>query len=183
MAKAKKVSIKKDALQVPSTLNEAETLLAKMGSHQRKVIDNENEMNEAVANTKAGYTKIKNKLNDDIDEMSTALHAWAEVNKTNLLKGDAKTAKLSTGELSWRLTPWKVTLKKVDDILVALKEAKLKKFIRTKDEVDKEAILKDENSRAAAKAIKGISISRKTEFVIKPAETNIERAGEVKKAA
>ncbi|PIS34681.1 MAG: hypothetical protein COT37_01425, partial [Parcubacteria group bacterium CG08_land_8_20_14_0_20_43_9] len=72
-------------------------------------------------------------------------------------------------------------LRDVESILESLKALKLKRFIRTKEEVDKEAMLKEPET---AKTVKGVSISQHEEFVAKPAELEVEiatRVGKLKK--
>ena len=91
---------------------------------------------------------------------------------------ETKPAKLSTGELLWRTTPPSVSLpKKQDAVIQALIRADLGHLIRTKQEVNKEAILDDTD---AVKGIAGIKIKRREEFVAKPFESQIERAEPVK---
>lgn len=72
-------------------------------------------------------------------------------------------------EVSWRVRPPKVNLRGVPKLLDMLKgDRKLKKFVRVKEEINKDAILADPK---AVQDIKGISISSGVEdFVIKPFE-------------
>ena len=65
----------------------------------------------------------------------------------------------------------KVTIKGVEAVLERLIKARLKKFIRTKQEIDKEAMLKDV---ARAKKIEGVTISQDETLEIKPYETRKE---------
>ncbi|KKT96721.1 MAG: Mu-like protein prophage FluMu host-nuclease inhibitor protein gam, partial [Parcubacteria group bacterium GW2011_GWA2_45_15] len=66
----------------------------------------------------------------------------------------------------------------VESILESLKSLKLKRFIRTKEEIDKEAMLKEPET---AKTVKGVSISQHEEFVAKPTELQVEVAIQVDK--
>jgi phage host-nuclease inhibitor protein Gam len=69
------------------------------------------------------------------------------------------------------MTPPAVSLRDIKSILVSLKSLGLKQFIRTKEEVDKEAMLKEPD---IAKTVKGVSISQYEEFTAKPAELEVE---------
>lgn len=169
---AKKQRKKTTALPVPKTTEEAEQLLADIGRAQRQVSTIGNRMNDRLLKIKQEFEEGAKPLNEEIEQKFAALHAWAESNKETLLKGKAKTAKLATGELSWRTTPASVSLSKVEVVLIALKQRGLTQFIRSKDEVNKDAILADPEK---VKDIKGIKITKKEEFVAKPYESEIER--------
>ncbi|EPC4825652.1 host-nuclease inhibitor Gam family protein, partial [Salmonella enterica] len=88
-------------------------------------------------------------------------------------KGGSKTANLITGEVAWRTKPDSVSIKGVELVLETLKKLKLDRFIRRKEEVNKDAILAD---KKAVENIKGISIvSGKEVFSITPFEQEIEK--------
>lgn len=171
---AKTNRIKTAAIPVPQTRDEAEAYLLRIGALQRDVKRIESDMNDELAVIKERFEKLAQPLNDELREKFVALHAWAEANRGDLLKGDSKTAKLATGELAWRTTPPKVGLRNVGGVLEALKKLKLTQFIRTKDEVNKEAILADQESRELASGVAGITITQQEEFIAKPFETDLE---------
>lgn len=170
--------IKTDAIEAPSNQAEAEALLKEIGVLQRKVSGVENTMNDKMAVLKDKYEKEAQPLNDDIDTKFKALHVYAEANKSELLSKNSKTAKLSTGELIWRKSPPKVSVRDQDSVIVALRKHDLDDFIRTKEEVNKEAILADPDR---VDGIKGITINSKEMFVAVPFESKIERSEPVKK--
>jgi phage host-nuclease inhibitor protein Gam len=171
-ATATKQRKKTAALPVPKTAEEAELLLADIGRAQRQVSTIENRMNDRLAKIKQEFEEQAKPLNDEIEEKFAALHAWAESNKENLLKGKAKTAKLATGELSWRTTPPSVSIRNQKVVLEILKQRGLNALIRSKDEVNKEAILADPSQ---VKDIKQIVVKQREEFVAKPYESAIEK--------
>jgi len=78
---------------------------------------------------------------------------------------------LPTGFFGWRSTPPAVSLKNIKAVLKKLKELGLKRFIRIKEEPDKEAMLKEPE---VAKSVKGVSITQYEEFFIKPLELEVE---------
>jgi phage host-nuclease inhibitor protein Gam len=179
MSKSKK-RIKATAFPVvPATREQAEKLLGDIGALQRQVIKIEADMNDWLADLKAKYEKQAQPLNEEIETYFQGLHIWAEANRAVLLKGKSKTARLATGELLWRTTPPSVSLPKDQHAVIqALLRADLGHLVRTKEEVNREAVLDDPE---AVKGIAGIKIRQREEFVAKPFETQIERAEPVKK--
>lgn len=170
---APKPRIKSDAVPTPGNQEEAEDMIAQIGALQRQVIAIETAMNDELAAIKRGFEEEAQPLNAKIETLFLGVKAWAETNRTDICKGARKTVSLTSGEISWRKTPKKVTLKKVDDVIQALKSLKLDRFVRTKEEVDKEGILNDVE---AVQGVKGITISQKEEFIVKPFESEIEKA-------
>lgn len=171
-AKTKK---KADALAVPvpATREGAEELLGSIGQLQREISTIENKMNDKLAVVKAEAEQAAAEFNRMIDAKFKALHAWAEVHRDELLEGGGKTAHLATGDLSWRTTPPSVRVADGKVALHSLKFFKLERFIRTKEEIDKDAILADPK---AVLHVKGITVTQREEFVAKPFSSEIERA-------
>jgi phage host-nuclease inhibitor protein Gam len=165
--------MKAPQIPAPATLAEAEGLLAEIGSDQRQVEALETRMNEQLARIKAEFEASAAPINEAIEARFASLQAWAEAHKQTLLDRSRKTAKIATGELGWRTSPPAVRITGVPAVLEALKQLRLKRFIRVKEEVDKEAIRKDPD---AVKNVKGISITQQEEFWIKPFASEIERA-------
>ena len=79
-----------------------------------------------------------------------------------------KTANLLPGELSWRQRPPSVTIRGVDTVLDSLLRMGLGRFVRVKNEPNKEAML---NEPEAVRGIAGISIVTGVEdFIVTPFE-------------
>lgn len=174
----KKKTLKKKALKAPADRDEASKLLASIGRLQRRVEDLETRMNNRLAAIKEDYSEQAKPLLEELEAQFSALHTWAEAHRQELLDGKGKSLRLASGVLSWRTTPPKVTVTKVDAVLERLRALRLEEFIRTKEEVDKHRVLEDPET---VKGVKGISISQREEFVCKPFESQIERAKPVKK--
>ena len=173
-----KKQIKTTAVNVPVFQVEAEKALGNIGQLQREVTRIEASMNDEMARIKDKYEKQAQPVNEKIENIFHGLHMWAEANRSRLLKGKSKTVKLSTGVILWRTTPPSVRITKVLVVIEELKQKRLRNLIRTKEEVNKEAILADPSR---VKDIKGIKIKQQEEFVAKPFETEIERVEPVKK--
>jgi phage host-nuclease inhibitor protein Gam len=114
---------------------------------------------------------IETELTDELD----GVLRWAEANRAELCASGGKTVKFPTGEISWRRDPASVSISKkkgmADKIIEALKNAKLKRFLRIKLEIDKEAILKEQDAVAG---IDGLSIKQGESIYLKPYQTAIE---------
>lgn len=168
-----KKRIKSTNIQACSTREEAETCIADIGLLQRQVTDIESQMNNELAEIKKKYEELAKPVNEQIHELFMSVQAYCSVNRDSLLKNNSKTAKLTTGDVSWRTTPKKVTVRGADAVMKSLKALGLDRFIRTKEEIDKNACL---NEQEVAENVPGISFSQKEEFVVKPFESEIERA-------
>jgi phage host-nuclease inhibitor protein Gam len=132
----------------------------------------EAEMNDEIAVVKQRYEELALPFKTEIEERSKGVQAWCETNRNAITQdGRTKTVVLTSGEIQWRMRPPKVVLKGVDMILDKLKRMDLARFIRTKEEISKEAILAEPEAVAR---VAGISIEQGEDFVIKPFETNLE---------
>ena len=170
---------KRAVVAVPKSLNEAAQFLAQIGEEQRAT----NKIQSSL-NAKVDELKAKAMVNDEphqkkISELVEGLFAFAEAHRDELTDhGKRKTVEVPTGTFGWRMTPPSVKLRDVESILESLKALKLKRFIRIKEEVDKEAMLKEPET---AKTVKGVSISQREEFVAKPAVLEVEIVIQVNK--
>lgn len=168
----RKNRVKTNAIPAPKTRSDAERLLAEIGDHQRELSDLEIQMNQEIEEIKEHFNKHAKPLNEKIEQKFEGLHVWAEAHRDELCQGGRKSVELATGRIAWRLTPKKVSLSNTAKVLESLKKLGLSRFIRTKEEVDKDAVLADPD---AVEGIKGISLSQREEFAAVPAETEIER--------
>ncbi|MBU2575638.1 host-nuclease inhibitor Gam family protein, partial [Patescibacteria group bacterium] len=126
---------------------------------------------EAMADAKPRQEKVS--------ELLEGLFAFAEAHRDELTEGGKrKTVEVPTGIFGWRTTPPAVSLRDIKSILASLVSLGLERFIRTKEEVDKEAMLKEPE---VAKKVKGVSIDQREEFIAKPTELEVEITSDVNK--
>lgn len=178
---SKKIGIKRTVTPVPQNLDEAAKFLRSIGQEQRKIDGIQSTLNEKI-------DALQSKLMDDvkpheekISQLVEGLFAFAESNRDKLTDGGKrKSVELPTGLFGWRMTPPAVSLRDVKSVLTSLKSLGLKRFIRTtiKKEVNKEAMLKEPE---LAITVKGISISQREEFIVKPTELEVEIVSDIKK--
>lgn len=170
MVKEKKV--KRVVLPVPASLEEVADYVRRIGGYQRALTLIQARTNERIEAIKAQATTDCIPHQDEIEALFEGVYIFAQSHRNELTEGGKKkTVNLPTGDVCWRMTPPAVSIKDEAEVLLRLKEMKLQRFIRPKEEPDKEAMLKEPE---VAKSIKGITISQHEEFVVKPSETNIE---------
>lgn len=168
-----KTRIKAEAASfVPQSLEDVNAAIAEIGQRQRDRKRIETEMQADLAATRATYEAEAAPHADKIKELSQGVQTYCEAHRGELTReGKTKTAKLAAGEVSWRTRPPSVAIRGMAAVVDALKKLKLTQFLRVKEEVDKDAVLKDP---AVVDHVKGIAISQKEDFVIKPFATEIE---------
>lgn len=160
---------------VPQDDAQARTMIRELGDKGREALRLEAEMNDKLAKIKDEYGAKVEPIDDQIAAMKEGLKIYCEANRDRLTKGGkVKHHRFSTGEISWRVRPAKVTLRGVDAVIEAIKSKGLsKKFLRVKTEVNKDAML-EKDARAKAAAIPGVTIGSDGEdFIVEPFETEL----------
>lgn len=169
---ARRVKAPAVTVEVPQTRDQVVAAIAEIGRRERECQRIEAEMNEQLAAIKLRFESEGKPHADRIAALKEGVQIWCEANKEQLTEGGKrKTARFASGEVRWRMTPPAVRLRGVAAILAALAEKGLSRFIRTSQEVDKEAILKEPD---AVKGVAGITIGQVEEFVIVPFETKLD---------
>lgn len=164
--------IKTLAIDAPATREEASQMIKEIGDLQRERTRMEADMNDDIAKIKEAAEKAARPTNERIGHLAAAVQAFCETMREDLTQGGKrKFADLGSGLVKWRTRPPSVSIRGVDVVIETLKKLGLSRFVRTKEEINKEAILADQD---AVDGIKGISISQKEDFVIEPFETKLE---------
>lgn len=163
-------------LPVPQNDLEAASALARIGEIARQVARVEADCNAEVSKlTEAAGAKAA-PLKAEGDGLVEALKVYCEANRARLTDGKSKTIVFATGVVSWRLRPASVKLReKVDVIIERIKLLDLgAAFLRTKEEINKDAMLADAEK---AKTIAGVTIASDGEdFYVEPLEAEIAEA-------
>jgi phage host-nuclease inhibitor protein Gam len=174
-----KKMIKRTVVAIPGSLAEAAEFIGRIGKEQREIDRIQNELNEAVEKLKSKPMSESQVCNENISQLFEGLFIFAESHRNELTEdGKKKTVEVPTGIFGWRMTPPAVSLKNVKQILKELVKRRLKQFIRVKREVSKEAMLKEPELAAS---VKGVSIGQYEEFMVKPAELEVEITSDVSK--
>ena len=166
MAKLKRASA---SVAVPLDGDEAGVWLERIGEAVRSRTLIETALNEQLAALRAEAEAEARPHEAAIEQMTRGLQLWAEGNRAALTRnGATKTVRLGTaGEVAWRARPRSVRITGVDAVIETLRKLGMVKFLRTKTEIDKEAMLREP---AEAGRVPGVKVaSEGEEFVVVPA--------------
>ena len=173
MASVKKTRLKAPAVavNVPQNREMAAEAIAKIGQINRDLARIGANMNDELAAVKARFEAMADPLRLQSEALTQGVQTWAEANRDSLTQhGKVKTADLTTGKIMWRMRPPSVRITGADAVLDALRRMGLRRFIREKEEVNKEAI---QNEPDAVADVPGISISQGEDFVVEPFEAEL----------
>ncbi len=154
---------------VPQSRAEAVDAIAQIGQSQRELSRIEAAMNDELSAIKQRYEEEAAPFKKQIGDLTTGVQTWCEANRSVLTDGNkTKTVNLSSGVVKWRMTPPSVKIGRglTGAVLASIRLAGLADlFIRTSEELNKEAILAAPEKVAG---IGGLSIHQAEEFVIEP---------------
>ena len=170
---ATKPRIKKaaDAVFIPQNREQVAEAIREMGVLQRELTRIGADMNDELAAVKESYETDAEPRRLRVEALQQGVQTWSEANRDAITQnGKVKTAAFTTGEVSWRIRPPSVALKGVEAVLNSLRRLRLTRFIRKKEEVNKEAIL---NEPKAVAKVPGITISQGEDFVVTPFEAEL----------
>lgn len=143
-----------------------------LGDIQREFERSKAEMNDAIANIVKSYQPVLELQQARMTALQAGVQTWAEANRASLCAGGLKTANLVTGEVAWRQRPPSVRISNAEAVIETLLRMNLSRFVRTKEEVNKEAILSEPD---AVRGIAGVSVSSGVEdFSITPFAVEVE---------
>lgn len=173
MSTVKKTRIKQAAqLAVPQSHDECAEYINRIGRLDREIATTLAAMNDEIAVITDRYTGEFTPKQKAIGELTEGVKSWCESHRDELTgNGKTKTGKFVTGTVQWRQRPPSVAVRGVDAVLETLKRLGLGRFIRSKEEINKDAIL---NEPDAVKGVAGLSIKTGVEdFVIEPFEQEV----------
>jgi len=170
MAKAKLKS--KAQIAVPQSRDEVAADIRQLGDLQRELLRTETLMNDKIAAIVADNQPLIDAVNLRIQNLQEGVQAYAEAHREELTSnGKVKFANLVTGVVKWQKRPPSVSVRGADTVIATLKRLGLGKFVRTKEEINKEAIL---NEPEQVSGVAGIKIVKDVEdFVIEPFEQEV----------
>ncbi|ELO4806469.1 host-nuclease inhibitor Gam family protein [Escherichia coli] len=154
MAKPAKRIKNAAAAYVPQSRDAVVCDIRQIGDLQREAARLETEMNDAIAEITEKYASQIAPLKTSIETLSKGVQGWCEANRDELTNGGkVKTANLVTGDVSWRQRPPSVSIRGMDAVMETLERLGLQRFIRTKQEINKEAILLEPKAVAGVAGI------------------------------
>jgi phage host-nuclease inhibitor protein Gam len=166
--------VKAPALKVaaPADADQAAVMVARIGDIVRDLALSEAAMNETISRLKLSTGATMAPLTAEMKKLYAGIQVWAEANRAELTRDwRTKTVKLSTGELAWRNLPPRVQIKSEETVLGLLESMGLKTFLRTRTEIDRDAIRANPD---VARTVPGITIgSAGEEFIVSPATEEV----------
>jgi phage host-nuclease inhibitor protein Gam len=154
---------------VAQSQDDVASTIRQIGDVSREVTRLTGEMNDEIAVVTQKYQGLITPKQERLLSMQCGVQVWCEANRDKLTNsGRVKTANLITGNVLWRQRPPSVTVRGAESVIETLKKLALTRFIRTKEEINKEAML---NEPDAVRGIAGITVNTGIEdFVIEPFE-------------
>lgn len=174
MAKTK-TRIKQPAIAAAQDRAEVTAHIRRIGDLQREVKRLETEAGDKKAAIEEEYAALAAPYCQEILALSESVAAFCEAHKDELTEqGKTKTVDFVTGLVKWRIRPPSVKVTGVAAVLAWLKDkTAYAQFVRTKHEIDKDAIL-NQKERFADGQVPGIKIvSGVEDFVIEPTEQEL----------
>lgn len=153
--------------------DEAQAAIKQIGDLQREHARRTTVMNDAIAKITEAEAPQLDDLHKRIETLQAGVQTWCEANREQLC-GKGKTANLITGEVSWRVRPPSVRVTGEESVIDLLKRMALGRFVRSKEGVNKEAILNEPDAVSGVPGIKVVSGIE--DFVIVPFEVDTEAA-------
>ena len=142
-----------------------------LGDAQRELTRIQTGVNDQIAALTDECKGQIDALQTRIGTLTDGIQTWCEAHRAELLAGGGKEANLITGQVRWRQRPPSVSIRSRDKVLETLRALGLGRFIRSKDEPNKEAMLADPK---AVSGVAGISIVTGLEdFVVEPFEVEV----------
>lgn len=158
---------------VAQSQDDVASAIRQIGDKSREVARLTADMNDEIAVITQKYQSQITPVQERLTALQTGVQVWCEANRDKLTNsGKVKTANLVTGNVLWRQRPPSISIRGAESVIETLKKLKLSRFIRTKEEVNKEAML---NEPAEVRGIAGITIVTGVEdFVIEPFEQQVQ---------
>ncbi|RDE72699.1 host-nuclease inhibitor protein Gam [Haemophilus sputorum] len=154
------------------SVEQVQSAIKEIGDLSREHTRLTTEMNDKIGATSEQYAPQLKSLEKEIEPLQKAVQEYCEANRDELTEfGKTKTANFVTGEVQWRQRPPSVAIRGAEAVMEFLQRMGFDRFIRTKNEINKDALL---NEPDVAKGIAGITIKTGVEdFVIKPFEQEV----------
>ncbi|CBS88705.1 host-nuclease inhibitor Gam family protein [Azospirillum lipoferum] len=149
------------------TQDQAAAVVGRIGAAQVQLSRLKASLDVAVAQANLAYETAAAPLRTAIAADTELLRGYFDANRASLLSGTKKSVALSTGTMGVKKTTAKLVVADADTLLTLLEEdRKLRRFIRTKSEVDRAALLAEPK---VAVTIPGVSIEGGDDaFFVKP---------------
>jgi len=152
---------------VPQSREQVTAAIAEIGGHITARTRIEADMADEIARIRARFEVLAEPHNRAISALSKGVEVWCAAHRAELTEGGKrKTAAFPSGEVRWRMTPPAVTVRNAETVIARLKELRAHRFIRVKEEVNREAILAEPG--VVDGVVPGVTITQREEFEVLP---------------
>lgn len=159
-------------IPVPTSNAEVAEFISRLREAKRKIEQRTLTANNRINALQTALAAETAPLQQEVEILAEGLLRFATANRLAITdNGRVQTVQYATGRLGWRSTPPRVEVRKVDAVIAWIKQHRLLQFLRTKEEVNKEAML-DDTERA--ETVPGVSIIQDEVFYIWPEEFDTE---------
>lgn len=161
-------TLKTPTALVPQDLQEAAATERRIGELLRAIRSHENDFEKQRAALDKKEDGVIHPLQLEAIALAKSIFTFAQRNRAELTDNNKRKSVVlpgKTGSIQWYTTPPGVTIENVDEVLKRIKALDLPQFIRTKEEINKEAMLENE---LVANTIEGVTVSKQEKFAIKP---------------
>jgi len=163
-----KTKTKTTAAPAGQSREEVERLIETIGRQQRELQRQDADLGDRLAAAKREAEERALPLKAAIADAQDRISRWCEANRADLTRGGrTKTVEFTTGAVSWRLRPPRVTVRGGEQAVIDWLQENLDgRFIRTKLELDKEAL---RSTPDVVPCIPGVKIgSAGEDFIVEP---------------
>jgi phage host-nuclease inhibitor protein Gam len=152
----------------PQTIQEADLSVSEIASLRQTISESELGEETQIERIRKEGATFRRPLQEQLAELERGVQAFAEGHRDDLTQGGrTKSVKLTSGELQWRMTPPELVVSskvKVATIIATLKRRGLARFVRVKEELDKQALKKEPD---VIGTVRGLRLDQHEEFIIK----------------
>lgn len=158
---------------VAQSQDDVASTIRQIGDVNREIARLTADMNDEIAAITQRYQTLITPKQDRLLSMQKGVQTWCEANRDSLTNGGkVKSYGFITGHIQWRTRPPSCTVRGTEAVIDTLKRLGLGRFVRTKEEINKDAIL---NEPEAIAGVAGLSVVTGVEdFVIEPFEQQVD---------
>lgn len=164
------MAAKKPAIAVPASYDAANALLLEYGRTQQQLAREDARLAQAVARLTVRIETRATPLKARLKALEEQIAAYAAAERNALTdEGKVKFHDMPAGRIGWRTNPPSIDLKsgwKIADVVKeVLKMGLRRKFLRMKLELNKEAMLEDQDK---ALTVPGVRVKQAEAFYLEP---------------
>ncbi|HVJ53478.1 MAG TPA: host-nuclease inhibitor Gam family protein [Aliidongia sp.] len=164
--------IKRPAVPVPQSRDEFEALAVRLAETKRKIERIADEAADAIAQTKLKAKQAAAESMKEAEALWSAVAAFAEAHRAELLPKDRKSVAIAAGVIGWRLSNPAIEISADEqDLIQRLDRDGLGRFLRETVEIDKAALLAEPT---VAETIDGIAIRQVESLFFQPLDLDKE---------